>query len=292
MDKIQRFIFEKGQVRGEIVRLSESYQQIIKQHAYPEAIGKLLGQILAVSCLLCSIIKFKGRLTVQFQGKPPLKLILAQCNNEFELRGLAQWEKENLTEDELLKALQQGTLAIIIHSNTTTKPYQGIVEWQGNSIAQSIEGYFKDSEQLSTRLWLAVDEKEVVGLLLQPLPAEGLKHTSPIAGGQDFDHLVFLTDTLTPAEMISYSNETLLYKLYSQEEIRLFEAYPVSFKCTCSYSRSENAVLMLGKEEADQELLDKDKIVVTCEFCNREYIFDKVDVANIFKKNNSSNQMH
>lgn len=291
-DIIQRFLFDNANVRGEVVRLTDSYQTIVSQHSYPESIKHLLGQILAVVSLLSATIKFKGRLTVQFQGKDPLKLLLAQCNNDFQLRALAQWQG-NLSEEEVLTALKSGTLAIIINPDSSVNRYQGIVAWQGDSLTQSIEGYFQNSEQLPTRIWLAVNETTAAGLLLQRLPDEGSRKTKPVIGDNDWEHIVHLSETITADELLHLNNQTILHRLYSQEEVRVFEPVPIIFKCTCSLARSENAILMLGKEEAEQELKDKQKIVVTCEFCNKEYTFDRVDVANIFKKNDqSSNQMH
>ncbi|MHB1948982.1 MAG: Hsp33 family molecular chaperone HslO [Gammaproteobacteria bacterium] len=291
-DLIQRFLIENANVRGELVRLTTSYQTIIGQHPYPAPLQKLLGELLTISALLSAIIKFNGRLTVQFRGKDPLKLLLAQCNNAFELRALAQWQGE-LSEQDLLAALKEGTLAIIINPDNTTTRYQGIVAWEGDSLAHSIEGYFKNSEQLPTRLWLAVNETTAAGLLLQPLPGENTLKSKPIVGDDAWGHIETLTETLTPDELLNLDNQTILHRLYNQEEVRLFAPEPVSFKCTCSIERGENAVLMLGEEEAEQELKDKQKIVVTCEFCNKEYAFDRVDVANIFKKQNQApNQLH
>lgn len=286
-DIIQRFILENANVRGEIVHLSQSYQDIIKQHNYPPAIRSMLGQALVAASLLNSIIKSKGRLTVQFQGKEPLKLLLAQVNHKFELRGLVQYQKD-LSQDELDTALKNGTLAIIINPDTSTSPYQGIVAWQGDSFAKSIEGYFRDSEQLPTRLWFAVNETSAAGLLLQVMPSEGAKKTTPVIGDHEWEHIQYLTETITSKELLDCDNQTLLYRLYSQEEVRVFEPIPITFGCTCSNERGEQAILMLGEEEADKELKDKQKIVVTCEFCNKEYIFDRVDVATIFKKGDSS----
>lgn len=292
-DSIQRFIFENADVRGELVHLTNSFQSIMDQHNYPPSIRKILGEVLVVVSLLSAIIKFKGRLTVQFQGKSPLKLLLGQCNNQFELRGLAQWDGD-LSEEDIMLAVKTGTLAIMIFPDNSTKPYQGIVSWQGDSLAQSIEGYFKDSEQLPTRVWLAVNDTTATGLLLQPLPKEGARKTTPVPGDHDWEHIVYLTDTITPNELLFLDNQTLLHRLYSQEEVRVFPPEPVVFRCTCSIARSENVIRMLGQEEAESELKEKQQIIVTCEFCNKEYAFDRVDVANIFKKGdqNSSTQVH
>jgi molecular chaperone Hsp33 len=289
-DNLQRFLFENISVRGEFIRLNKSYQTIIDQHQYPPAINQLLGEALAVVNLLTAIIKFKGRLTVQFQGKGDLKLLLAQCNHEFQFRGVAQW-KGNPSHEELLEALKQGTIAIIIDPETMTgqQRYQGIVSWQGHSLAQSIEGYFRDSEQLPTRIWLAVNKTDAVGFLLQIMP----KNDSTETDNADWEHVMHLADTLTSEELLEHDNTTLLHRLYHQEEIRIFEPVPVEFRCTCSVERSENAMLLLGYEEVKEELLNKQQIVVTCEFCNKEYAFSRADIERIFNKGgNSTSQVH
>jgi len=288
-DSLQRFLFENAPVRGELVHLNESYQTIVQQHAYPPLIRQLLGEALLVACLLTAIIKFKGRLTVQFKGTGKLKLLLAQCDDEFHLRGLVQHEGD-LTPEELVGTQKQGVLTIMIDSDLSTQRYQGIVAWEGHSLTQAIENYFKQSEQLQTRLWLEVNETSAAGLLLQVLPKE-----KPELYTNDWERLICLTETLTSEELFQLDHASLLYKLYSQENVRLFGQNPVVFCCTCSIKRSENAVLLLGQTEAEQELEDKQTIVVTCEFCNKNYVFDRIDIAALFKNNNqppASTQVH
>jgi molecular chaperone Hsp33 len=291
-DFIQRFLIENANVRGELIQLTHSYQEITTQHNYPPTIKKLLGEALASATLLSALVKFKGRLTLQFQGKEPLKLVLAQCTEDFKLRGLVQWQGEG-TQEEIMTALKAGVLAIIISQDSSTARYQGVVAWEGDSLATSLEGYFRDSEQLPTRLWLAVNETTVSGLLLQALPSQGTLKTQPVIGDDNWDHVIHLTNTITDEELLTLDPETLLHRLYSQEEVRVFAPDPVQFACTCSVEKSEQAILMLGQEEAEAELNDKQKIVVTCEFCGKEYSFDRVDVANLFKKNEDKpSQLH
>ncbi len=288
-DNLQRFLFENAPVRGEIVHLNASYQQILEQHTYPPLIRQLLGEALAVVSLLSALIKGKGRLTLQFRGTGKLKLLLAQCDHLFNIRGIVQHEGE-ISESELLTAQQQGVLAIMIDPEMpNASKYQGIVAWQGTSLTHAIEGYFKQSEQLPTRLWLAVNETSAAGLLLQVLPKEKSELEN------DWEHLTILTNTVKPEELLELDTSTLLHRLYSQEDVRLFEGTPVAFGCTCSVKRCENAILVLGKEEAEQELEGKQTISVTCEFCHKEYSFDRVDVAAIFKDGGhplSSTQVH
>ena len=288
-DLLHRFIFDNAPVRGGIVHLNQSYQEIMQQHQYPAPIRRLLGEALAAITLLSSIIKFKGRLTLQFRGKDKLKLFVAQCNQAFQLRALAQWDGE-LFQENMNEALTQGVLGIMMEPDVPGgKRYQGIVEWQGNSLAESLEGYFRQSEQLPTRIWLSANETTAVGLLLQVMPNE-----KPELFKSDWEHLTILTQTVTEDELLKLNHADLLNRLYVQEDVRLFESQPVSFHCDCSVQRSEQAVKLLGREEAEQELKEKQSLIVTCEFCSREFIFDRVDVGRIFKngENPSSTQIH
>jgi len=294
-DILQRFIFENAPVRGEIVHLGASFETIVSQHPYPPLIQQLLGEMLVASVLLSAIIKFKGRLTVQFQGGDKLKLLIAQCDNEFHIRGLGQW-KGDFTAGELLEDLKKGVLVIIIQPESGGERYQGIVSWQGNSLAESLEGYFRDSEQLATRIWLASNEHQTAGLLLQILPGSSpIKDAMPLPD-LNWEQIVYLTETLKQQELLMLDNETLLRRLYSHDnEVRLFPGEPVMFQCTCSTEKSENALLLLGREEIDEEIQGKQKIVVTCDFCSKEYAFDAVDIERIFKKggsSSSSTQLH
>lgn len=283
-DKLQRFLFENASIRGELVHLDTSYDTIASQHGYPPVIKKLLGEALVLVSLLSAIVKFTGKVTIQFQSKSRLKLLLVQSTQELHLRGLAQWAGE-LDEIDLLEDLKKGVLIIMMDPEDSANRYQGIVAWEGNSLARSVEGYFRNSEQLLTRIWIAVDETRAAGLLLQAMPESEAQQTESTTTtvAQDWEHLIHLTETVTPEELLNLDNETLLYRLYSQEEVRFFEPSPVIFQCSCSAKRSENAILILGRDEADEELQEKQAIVVICDFCNKEYIFDRVDVENIFR---------
>lgn len=289
-DILQRFIFEKAPVRGEIVHLNDSFKAIIKQHDYPPFIQKILGEALVAASLLSAIIKFKGRLTVQFRGNGKLKLLLAQCNQKFELRALAQWT-DDLGEDELWDAFNQGVLAIMMEPDLpNAKRYQGIVAWKGTSFAETLEGYFYQSEQLPTRLWFSVNEDSAAGILLQVMPKE-----KPELYQDDWERLIILTNTVKPEELLQCDNQLLLHRLYAEDDVRIFDKIPIVFSCTCSIERGEHAISLLGQEEALEELKKKQNIVVTCEFCNKAYNFDRVDVARIFAKGDkppSSTQIH
>ena len=282
-DILHRFIFDKSPVRGEYIHLQDTYNTILAQHDYPPSIKKLLGEALCVAGLLSAIIKFDGRLTVQFRGKGKLKLLLAQCDNDFHLRGLAKWDDE-LSYDDLMDSFNDGVLAIMLDGGPGKNRYQGIVQWRGNSFVESIEGYFEYSEQLATRIWLSVGEHSAAGLLLQVLPG-ATKEEIAIENEvivPCWERLIHLTEQLQPETLLKFDYQSLLRHLFPEEEIRVFPETPVSFECTCSRKRGADAIELLGRKEAEEELKDKQVIVVTCDFCNKEYVFDRVDVEKIF----------
>lgn len=281
-DTLQRFIFENAPIRGELIHLGESYQTIGDQHAYPPAIKRLLGEALVIASLLSAIIKFDGRLTVQFRGNGKLKMLLAQCDNQFHLRGLVKWDGE-MTYEELMQSFNDGVLVINLDSGLKSR-YQGIVAWRGNSLAESIEAYFQESEQLATKVWLSIDNHVAAGLLLQIIPGQDNQYGNLERAMQDpdWERVITLTNTIKDQELLYEQDESLFKKLYAEDEIRVFSPIKVSFQCTCSRKRGEDAILMLGEKEAEEELKDKNSLVVTCEFCNKQYLFDRVDVAKIF----------
>lgn len=288
-DTLQRFIFDKLPIRGEFVHLDQSFQTIVSQHRYSAPIKQLLGEALCVAALLSAIIKFNGRLTVQFRGKGPLKLLLAQCDNEFQLRGLVKCDGEP-TYGELMDAMNEGVLVIMLDGGPKKTRYQGIVSWRGNSLIESIEGYFKESEQLATKIWLSVNETSAVGFLLQIVPTKGEQNRSIEKEiiEPHWRHIQKLSSSLCSIDMLHIDFESLLRMVYPEEEIRIFPVVDVKFGCTCSRKRGADAIMILGREEAEEELRDKQVILVTCDFCNREYVFDRVDVAAIFENKNGS----
>jgi molecular chaperone Hsp33 len=283
-DTLQRFIFEKAPVRGEYIQLNDTFQTIIHQQPYPAPIRQILGEALCAAGLLSAIIKFTGRLTVQFRGKGKLKLLLAQCDNHFKMRGLVKWEGEAISHEELMQAFTEGVLVIMLDSGTNKQRYQGIVSWQGDSLASSIEGYFKDSEQLATKVWLAVDDTKATGFLLQvvPLPDKEARGIEKEIVMPHWEHFSYLSSNLKLEDMLKIDYKSLLTSTFPDDEIRLFPSHAIEFHCPCTRKRGEDAIKVLGQEEAEAEIKDKQSIVVTCEFCNKEYVFDRADVTNIF----------
>lgn len=276
-DIIQRFVFDKTAVRGEIVRLKSSYQTILNQQPYPAPVAAWLGEALAGASLLSATIKFEGMLILQVQTAGPLKVLVAHSTNDGHIRGLAKWDQEQILPDEFAQAAPAGNLAITIQPKQGQR-YQGVVSLDNTNLATAIESYFHQSEQLATFLFLAADGNTAAGLLLQNMPVK-----SDTAYNYFWEHVIKLAATLTANELLSLPNKTILHRLYHEEDIMLFEGGPISFRCTCSTAKSEQMLLTMSYDEVNELLQEYPNIIVTCEFCNHPYTFDAVDVARIFK---------
>lgn len=274
-DSLQRFLFKDTQIRGEIVRLNDAYDAIVVRHPYPLPVQQFLGQALAASALLSATIKFAGRLTLQIQGDGPINLLVVQSDEKFHIRGLAKWQTDNVT-DNFASAFGTGQLAITI-APTEGERYQGIVGLNSEGLANSLETYFHQSEQLPTCLCLFANEKAAAGILLQAMPADTSEDRY-----QFWEHLIQLTRTLTAEELLTLSNQTILKRLYHEEDVILFESEAVAFRCDCSVEKIERALVVLGEQEVNDILKANQLVTVTCEFCHYHYNFDKADVAKIF----------
>lgn len=277
-DTLQRFIFKDTCVRGEVIRLDTTLKVIQKQTNYPSELCDLLSQTLCATTLLSAILKYDGQLTLQFQSDGPLKMLVAKCDNHYRVRGTAKWDQESLPSN-LQADFEHGQLIIIIQNNKTNQTYQSIVAINHQSIAQSLEAYFLQSEQLETRLWFAYDHptQTAVGLLLQKLPG----HTD---AENQWSHIQTLANTITNQELLSWNNEALLSNLFAEETIQLFEPHPVKFYCPCNADKMLSAITTLGEKEAFDMLKTNPFIEVTCEYCNKQFEFDQDEIKSLFTK--------
>lgn len=278
-DLLQRFIFDNAAIRGECVSLQESWQEVLNRRDYPAPIRHALGEMMGAAALLTATVKIDGRLVLQIRSEGPVSLMMVECTSDHTLRAFAQWEGE-LPDDAGLSDLTcEGTLAITIEVEGAKQPYQGVVSVQGDSIADTLETYFEHSEQLATRIWLSANDHNVSGLFLQQMPSEASEKES---AEEDWSRISQLAATITDDELLTLDVETLLHRLFHEEEVRLFDPTPLRFACTCSRDRVAETISMLGQEEAEQIIDAEGGIEVACEFCNEHYHFDKVDVAEIF----------
>lgn len=283
-DSLSNFLFENADVRGEIVHLDASWKQVLERHEYPPVLRSLLGEMMAAAVLLIGTLKFKGKLTLQLKGDGPVTLGLVECTSERLLRGLIHWQGDVDQCVGLASLLGKGVLAITLEQEPQgkkekTERYQGIVEVVGDSLAQSLEHYLQNSEQLETRMWLTADEKAVAGILLQRLPA---KKTENIADEDAWPRMVHLADTVKDEELLLLSADQIIHRLFYEEDVRLFSAVPVAFRCACSRERVQNTLRMLGEAQVLSVLEEQGMVSVDCEFCRQHYEFDAVDVAAVF----------
>ena len=281
-DLHQRFLFEHLAVRGELVHLNQSWQEILKRHEYPENIRKILGEMAAAALLLSATLKFKGSLIMQIQGTGPLTIAVIEATSERTLRGLAQWEGD-ITSMDLLEMTGKGTLVITIDPDIGER-YQGIVDLGVGDIGQALENYMLRSQQLETRLWLFADATSASGMLLQKMP-DDFMNNALIEDDDAWSRLTYLADTVKTEELSQLPFEELIRRLFHEEDVRVFEKDPVSFRCSCTRGRVSDMLRMLGYEEVQSILASETTVGVNCQFCNHYYEFDKVDVEEVFADN-------
>jgi len=279
-DTLQRFLFENAPVRGELVHLDSTWRSVLERHDYPDVLRKLMGELCAAAVMLAATLKSQGSLVLQIQGKGQVKLLVVECTSELHLRATAKWSGE-LVQGSLVDLIGDGLFVITLDPKDGKQTYQGIVELEGESVAEILQNYMSRSQQLETRLWLAADEQGAAGMLLQKLPDE------PDQPGQNQDadawqRATLLADTLTAQELLQESSQTLIHRLYHEEDIRLFEQQLVLFRCSCSRDNVGRMLQMLGQDEVHAILDERGTIEVFCEFCNQRYEFDKIDAELVF----------
>jgi molecular chaperone Hsp33 len=286
-DRLLKFAFRGADVRGQFVHLSESWRQMSAHHDYPEPIQRLLGELVAAAALLASSIKFNGALVMQVHGDGPVKLLVVECQPDLSMRATAKLRDEAIAPDaplqELINRGGRGRFAITldpIDPLPGQQPYQGIVPLEGDSVSALLETYMRQSEQLETRIHLAADGQACAGLLLQRMPEEG--GTSESGDRDAWDRASTLGKTLRSEEMLELSPEDIVHRLFWQEKLDHFTPVSPRFACRCSRERIGRMLISLGREEVDSILTEQGKVNVTCDFCNRQYGFDAVDVEQLF----------
>jgi molecular chaperone Hsp33 len=272
-DQLQRFIFDDYQIRGEIARAHNSFSEIIKKHDYSPEVANLVGELLIATSLITATLKFDGKITVQIQGDGPLSMAVINANQNLEVRGTARviGDTSGLSFKQLVG---KGHLMITITPEEGER-YQGVIALDKDSLSECLEDYFIRSEQLATRIILhaGVENKaQAAGLLLQTLPAVDEDHE------QDFQHISALASTVKEEELYTLANDELLYRLYHQEKVRLFEGQAINFQCSCSKERCLTSLASITAEEILEMLNEQGSIDMHCEYCASDYHFEKDDL--------------
>ena len=303
-DVRQRFFIEDSPVRGDVVRLSRSYASTIAQKPYPEAIKRLLGEMLTAASLLIGTVKIDGRLSIQLQSSDQDSLLnwaMAECDQNGIIRALASWKADNdeqiaAWEDMTqaneafaeLGAIGQGVLFINIQPDNG-EPYQGIVERSHDNLADCLAHYQKQSAQIPTLINLASDGLQAGGVLVQMLPrtaAENIEVERNQDAGIDDDlwtRLTILTSTVKSEELTTLAASEIIYRLYNEENVVAPDPLSLEFGCTCSREKCEMAIAQIGETEALDIIEEQNgTFEMDCGFCGEVYTFDKDDVTAIF----------
>lgn len=273
-DSLTRFLLERSGVRGVLVRLDDSWQQILERAPYPAPVAARLGETCAAAALFTGHAKLDGRLSIQMSGTDALRTVFAECSSAGTLRGIAHYQ-EPLPSPLTPRAFGPGSiLAITIESTPPgareATRYQGLVGLNADNLAAAFEDYFNQSEQLPTRVLLTGQGRRAAGLMLQLLPGQ--------VGDEDgWDRCNALFDTLGEQELAETPVETLLYRLFHEEGVKLMGKVPLAFACTCSRDRVAAMLINLGPAEARAAVIDGEALI-HCDFCGQAYRFDTAEV--------------
>jgi molecular chaperone Hsp33 len=281
-EQLNRYLFADRHARGELVQLEQSFQMMIANHNYPAGVSQLLGELLVATSLLTATLKFAGEISVQLQGDGPVAYMVINGNDQQQMRGIAKF-KANISDEEksasgLQSLIGKGTMVITLRP-LKGEAYQGVVALEHENLAACLSHYFAVSEQIPTKLWLFVDhdKKLAAGSLLQLLPDGDDKNQQQ----DDFDHLCQLTHTIKADEIFTLPASELLYRLYHQEEVRLFEPQSVTYQCGCSEDKCFNAISQIKPSEIRSILDEQGKITMTCDYCQTVYDFDQQKLAGL-----------
>lgn len=310
MSELHKFIFDGLPVRGALVRLTDSWQELLRRREgrpFPEPLRVLLGEMSAAGLLMQSTIRFNGALVLQISGDGPVKLAVAEVQPELRFRATATVIGE-IPPDARLEAMVnvhgQGRCAITLDPREKLPgqaPYQGVVPLHGDqreplqNVSEVLEHYMLQSEQLDTKIILAANDTMAAGLLIQRLPIQGgrgsevlspeakaRENEDQIGRSEDYNRIAHLASTLTREELLTLDADTLLRRLFWEETVTRYEPEHPEFACSCSRERVSNMLRSLGKEEVDSIIEEQGRVEIACEFCGRLYHYDTVDAAGLF----------
>ena len=286
--ELRRFILEDHPVRGFWIRLDGAWRDLRGFQRYTAAVEALLGEAVSATLLLAATLKFQGTLTLQLAGDGYVKLLVAQCTHDFDIRAVARVDERGEEPASFRELVGDGRLTVTIESEERATRYQGIVALAGDSLADCLENYFATSEQLPTRLALIADNARAAGVLIQKMPAAGVQGEALAAISQQvWEDAQLHLRQLDPRLLRDGDVQQILQRIGGAHDCRLFSVTPVRFACRCSGSRVAGVLRALGTDEIRSILAEQGAVTVTCEFCGRPYRFDAVDAEQLFLQGSS-----
>ena len=285
-DLVQPFQLESNYLRGRLVRLGSTLDTILGQHAYPDSVGHLLGEAVVIAAALGTSLKFEGLFTLQVKSEGAVRLLVADVTSDGGIRAYAQHQGlEALSKD--VPLIGKGYLAFTVDQKLKEDRYQGIVALEGDSLSEAVEHYFRQSEQLPTGIIAAVSRNEQGHwhggcLMLQRMPRDGgvsndnLPPEGAPSAEDDWNRAMMMLRTCKPDELTNpfLTPDKLLTRLFHEDGVRVYEPHRFRHQCRCSQDRVENMLRSLPRDEVETMAIDG-VVSVTCEFCNRGYVFDE-----------------
>ena len=291
-DQVQPFLIESSGIRGRLLRLEGVCDRILARHDYPAPVARLLAEMLALCGGLASLIKYEGVFTLQASGDGPLRMMVVDVTSEGAMRGYAGFDRERMetlmaagdAQPSVPQLLGQGHLAFTVDQGGYSERYQGIVALTGDTLADCLQHYFMQSEQLQSGIVLAAGRRGAhwvsAALVLQRLPEEAVH---AIEDEDDWRRAMVLQASCSEDELLddSLGFHNLLYRLFHEEGVRVFEPRPLKEACRCSRAKLENVLKSMPRAEIE-DLKSDGAVEVTCEFCTRLYRFDDDDLDRIY----------
>jgi molecular chaperone Hsp33 len=274
-DCLHRFLFDDLDIRGALVRLGPAWRAMIENRAYPAPVAQLLGEMSATTVLLGGQLKQPGRLTIQMRGSGPIALLVIDCNEALQIRGMAKCAEQPQPRSGL-QLLGQGQLQLSLETASMREPYQSIVPLDGESIAEVFEHYLRQSDQMPARFFLAASSVAAAGLFLQKLP------TAAERDADGWARVEALAATVQDAELLSVPAEELLRRLFPEEIVRLFPARAVTHNCPEDWEKVRFLLRSLGPAEVYAVLREHGEVLIKDDICNREYRFDAPAIDSLF----------
>jgi molecular chaperone Hsp33 len=286
-DFVLPFQLEKAPIRGRLVRLKTSVQDIVQRHQYPPLVNRLLEELVALSTALASLFKFEGVFALQINGNGPVRLMVVDMTHEGGIRACARFDEEAvlklpLATTSVHQILGTGYLAFTIIQNTIDDRYQGIVELNGSTLSECLHHFFRQSDQLEAGIVVFSKAENIhssdhvaAALILQRMPVTGVTFDAIEAENDAWLRSLSILGTATAQELLSadLSAKDILFRLFWEDEVRIFETRPLIAQCRCSESKVAEMLKTFSASDI-QDMVQDEKISVTCEFCSQEYRFD------------------
>jgi molecular chaperone Hsp33 len=297
-DLIQPFRIDPFALRGRLVRLGATVDRILSQHDYPEPVAAILGEAIALAIVLAGALKYDGIFTLQTKTDGPVRLIVADVSSDGAVRGYAQYDEDRIAalgapefgapgaNPSVPLLMGKGYIAFTVDQGEDTERYQGIVELIGGTLAECAQHYFRQSEQIQAGIKLAAARSgeggawRAGGLMLQRVPPEGGYRVIADDVEDSWRRAMVLMSTATASELVDplLSPHRLLFRLFHDEGVRVFDTHPVEARCRCSRERIGRILRSFPAQDIE-EMRQDEVTTVTCEFCNTRYDFAGEELA-------------